>query len=136
MKCKDFFEKCVGDKHCDHQLEHYQRCHFGLKENQAQNVFNGYCFKKWKERAVKSKDVIDCIYETCDLGYNSDVGYQVLYKCSEMVMTDEQVECDDECLQEMGDWIGDKVHTMPLMQLYSQEVKNPQVARILSLLKK
>ena len=38
---------------------------------------------------MRSRDVIDCIYETCDLGYNSDVGYEVLYKCSEMVMTDE-----------------------------------------------
>ena len=74
-KCGEHFKTCVEDKACDHELEHYQRCHFGLKEHEGPFVFNGYCFRKWRENAVRSKKVIDCLYETCNLGYNSDVGY-------------------------------------------------------------
>ena len=36
----------------------------------------------------------------------------------------------------MSEWVGNKVYSMPLIDLYSQEVQNPQVANILSLLKK
>mgnify|MGYP006897135198 CR=1 FL=1 len=81
----------MDNQFCDHELQHFEKCHFGEKENEELNVFNGYCFRKWRERSGKSKDVIDCIYDECNLGYNSEVGYSVLYKCSELVMSTEGV---------------------------------------------
>ena len=50
----------------------FQGCGFG----QEKSIFNGYCFRKWEEKAELTKEMIGCLRRECQLEYNSVIGIQ------------------------------------------------------------
>ena len=49
---------------------------------------------------------------TCNLVYNSEIGLDELYHCSEWIMSEEEIDCNDDCLDEIGDRIGKNTDKM------------------------
>ncbi len=62
---------CLTDSACSEELKNYNKCSFGSSEEEASHIFNGYCFRRWEEKAVYSKNLIECFRKHCNLDYNS-----------------------------------------------------------------
>jgi len=70
-ECATKMSMCLADSACSEELKKYNKCSFGSSEEEGSHIFNGYCFRRWEENAVHSKNLIDCFRKQCNLDYNS-----------------------------------------------------------------
>lgn len=98
MKCFKVLSNCFDDETCLKEYKTYEKCRI----DEDHEIFNGYCFRKWQEDAVYTKDVINCLVEHCNLTFNSLTGIREFYDCSRTVLESygEALNCEADCLKE------------------------------------
>ena len=93
-KCVTPFQECVEDLQCQQEMHMFNVCSFGDTAEDAARIFNGYCFRRWQDRAHLTQNVITCMSEVCNLRYNSELGFGEMLRCAEWMIFDAKIDCD------------------------------------------
>ena len=99
-KCSSAISQCIEDNQsCQEELAQFQSCTFGTPSA----IFNGVCFRQWKESAKLTADMIECMSTECDLLYNSGFGIKQSAQCLSNIMKVKQnnQKCDRKCFDEL-----------------------------------
>lgn len=73
--------------------------------------------------------MIDCLVNECGLDYNSAIGIQELFECTQQTIMEDFVDCDEECMASLNQ-IRDEFYTTELRELFSQELTNEAANKI------
>ncbi len=95
--CARELQDCLADQGCQNQLPLYNHCSFGTNDDQEEQQFNGYCFRRWEDRARHTKPLIKCFRSSCNFDHNSEIGLMELFQCAQWVMFSSTFECGEEC---------------------------------------
>ena len=93
------FQECSKDRKCAQELKNYQMCSTSLNQTtQEEEIFNGYCFRQWWNEAVHTRKLIETLVENCLLTYNSLVSKKILLACTDYVLNQQYMPCEEACM--------------------------------------
>ena len=129
--CEHSIKQCVDDPTCKAELSQFQDCSFGGEEA----IFNGYCFRKWQARAAQTKQMIDCLVHECQLDYNSVIGTQELFECSQQAIIDNFGDCDEACMLQLNK-IREDFYTTELTTLFAKPLEDQAASNIVEAIRR
>ena len=88
---------------------------------QEEEIFNGYCFRQWWNEAVHTRKLIETLVENCLLTYNSLVSKKILLACTDYVLNQQYMPCEEACMYEIAQKVGRKFKSAPIEEIYFQK---------------